>query len=85
MGAEWWRYVLNWAYVWVTHTSNTRICISTQGWKGPRWSGGKEHDRPGVLVKKDMLRFGKDVRAVRGMGRGISDHHVLLCKVCGGV
>ena len=34
-----------------------------------------------VLVKKDMLRFVKDVRAVRRMGRGISDHHVVLCKV----
>ena len=26
-----------------------------------------------VLVKKDMLRFVQDVR---GMGRGISDHHM---------
>ena len=33
-----------------------------------------------VLVKKDMLRYGQDVRAVREMGRGLSDHHV-LCKV----
>ena len=33
-----------------------------------------------MLVKKDMLRFEWDVRAVRGMGRDISDHHV-LCKV----
>ena len=34
-----------------------------------------------VLVKKDMLHFVQDVRAVRGMGRGISDHHVVLCEV----
>ena len=34
-----------------------------------------------VLVKKDMLRFVQGVRGVRGMGRGISDHHVVLCKV----
>ena len=34
-----------------------------------------------VLVKKDMLHFVEDVGAVRGMGRGISDHHVVLCKV----
>ena len=27
-----------------------------------------------VLAKKDMLHF------VRGMGQGISDHHVVLCK-----
>ena len=34
-----------------------------------------------VLVKKDMLCYGKDVKAVRGTGRGLSDHHVVLCKV----
>ena len=34
-----------------------------------------------VLVKEDMLRFMKDVRTVRGMCQGISDHHVILCKV----
>ena len=34
-----------------------------------------------VLMRKDMLHFGQDVRAVRGMGRNISDHHVVLCKV----
>ena len=28
-----------------------------------------------VMVKKDMLRYVQDVRAVRGMGRGFSDHH----------
>ena len=34
-----------------------------------------------VLVKRDMLRYVQDVRAVRGIGRGLSDHHVVLCKV----
>ena len=34
-----------------------------------------------LLVKRDMLRCVQDVRAVRGMGRGLSDHHVVLCKV----
>ena len=34
-----------------------------------------------VLVMKDMLRFVHDVSTVRGMGRDISDHHVILCKV----
>ena len=34
-----------------------------------------------VLVKKDMLCYVHDVRAVRGMGQGLSDHHVVLCKV----
>ena len=34
-----------------------------------------------VLVDKGMLRYVQDVRAVRGMGRGRSDHHAVLCKV----
>ena len=35
-----------------------------------------------VLVKRDMLRYVQEyVRAVRGMGRGLSDHHVVLRKV----
>ena len=33
-----------------------------------------------VLVK-DMLCYVQDVKAVRGMGRGLSDHHIVLCKV----
>ena len=33
-----------------------------------------------VLMKKDMLCYLQDVRAVGGMGRGLSDNH-LLCKV----
>ena len=34
-----------------------------------------------VLVKKAMLRYLQDMRTARGMGRGLSDHHVVLCKV----
>ena len=34
-----------------------------------------------MLVKRDMLRYVQYVRVVRGMGRGLSDHHVVLCKV----
>ena len=34
-----------------------------------------------VFVKKDMLRYVQDVRVVRGIGRGLSDHHVVLSKV----
>ena len=33
-----------------------------------------------VLVKTNMLQYVQDVRA-RGMGRGLSDHPVVLCKV----
>ena len=72
--------VLQWGCVWVTHTLNTRICISTQGCKGQDGVEVKSMIDL-VLVKKEMLRFVQDVRAVRGMGRGISDHHVVLCKV----
>ena len=34
-----------------------------------------------VLVMRNMLRHVQDVRKVRGMKRGLSDHHVLLCRV----
>ena len=34
-----------------------------------------------VLVKKGMLRYVQGVSVVRGMGRDLSDHHVVLCKV----
>ena len=34
-----------------------------------------------VLVKNDMLRYGQNMRAVRGTGRDLSDHHVVLCNV----
>ena len=34
-----------------------------------------------VLMKRDMLRYVQDVRVVKGMGRGLSDHHVVLCKI----
>ena len=31
MEGEWWSSVLKGCCVWVTHTSNTRVCTSTQG------------------------------------------------------
>ena len=34
-----------------------------------------------VLMKKDILLFLQDVRAMGGMGRGISDHCAVMCKV----
>ena len=34
-----------------------------------------------VLVKKDMLRCVQDMRTARVMGRGLSDHNAVLCKV----
>ena len=34
-----------------------------------------------VLVKTDMLHYVNDASSVRGMGRGLSAHHAVLCKV----
>ena len=34
-----------------------------------------------VQVKRDMLQYVQDVRVVRGVGCGISDQYVVLCKV----
>ena len=34
-----------------------------------------------VLGMKDILRYMNCVRAAREVGRGPSDHHVLLCKI----
>ena len=34
-----------------------------------------------VQVKKDILRYVQDVRVVRGMERGLSNHHIVLCKL----
>ena len=34
-----------------------------------------------LLGKKDILRYLQDVREVTGMGRSLSDHHVILCKI----
>ena len=34
-----------------------------------------------MLVKSDLLRYLHNVRAVRGIGRGLSDNSVLLSKV----
>ena len=34
-----------------------------------------------LVLKRDMLRYVQDVRVVRGMGRDLSDHYVVLCKV----
>ena len=33
------------------------------------------------LVKRDTLRYVQDARVVRRMGRGLSDHYVVVCKI----
>ena len=79
MGGEWWSSVLKGGCVWVTHTLNIRICISTQKWQEDRVEVKSMIDL--VLVKRNMLHYVHDVRVVKGMGQGISDHRVVLCKV----
>ena len=55
------------------HTLSTGVYISTQGWQGVKTGE--------VKSMIDLVQVKKDVRAVRGVGRGLSDHHVVLCKV----
>ena len=62
---------------WIVHSSSTRICISMivqDRVEGMIMIGM-------VLVKKDMLRYVRDLRAVSRIGRCLSDHHVILCEV----
>ena len=33
------------------------------------------------MVKKDILCYVQDMRALTGMGKGLSDHYVVLCNV----
>ena len=64
----------------VTHILNTELCLRTRVAKGQ----GRVEIKSIldlVLVKRDMLRYIQDVRVVRGMGCGLSDQHVVLCKV----
>ena len=77
---EWWISVQKGDFVWVTHILSTEVCINTQVARG---RGGVEIKSmiDLLLVKKDMLRYVQDVRPIRGMGHGLSDHHVVLCKV----
>ena len=68
----------------VTFCSERRLCVCNTHLKY------KSRDQDGmevqsmielVLVKKDMLRYGQEVRAVRRMGRGLLDHSLVICKV----
>ena len=34
-----------------------------------------------VLVSRDMLQYVQEAGVVRGLGQGLSDHYVVLCKV----
>ena len=74
MVEEWWSSVLKGDYVWVTYTLSTRVA---------RRHGGVEVKVTIdlALVKRDLLRHVQDVKAVRGKGRGLSDHLAVQWKV----
>ena len=78
---KWWSSVLKGGCVQVIHTLSTEVYISTQWWQIVKTERRVKSMTDLLLMKRDMLHYVQDVRAVRGMGRGLSDHHVVLCKV----
>ena len=80
MVEEWWNSVLKGVCVQETYFEHSSLHKYTRV--------ARVHDivevksmKDLVLVKKDMLHYVQDVRAVRGMGRNLSDHHIVVCKV----
>ena len=67
--------------MWVLHTSRARVSISTPGWIEGQNTVEVMSTIDLMLVKKDILWNMQDVRAVRGMGQGLSDHRDVHCKV----
>ena len=78
MVEEWCSSVLKGDYAWVAHTLSTVILheyISVaRGLDGVEVKSIIDLG----LVKKYMLCYMQNVRALRGMGRGLSDHYVVL-------
>ena len=74
MEEEWWSSVWN---MYFEHSSLHKYTRVTRG--QDRVEVKSMIDL--VLVKRDILNYMQDVRAFRGMGKGLSDHHVVLCKV----
>ena len=77
---EWWSFAKKGDSVWITHFKHKSVHKYTRMGEG---RGGVEIKSmiDLVLVKRDMLRYMQDVRVVRGMGRVLSDHYVVLGKV----
>ena len=80
MTEEWWSSTQKEDYVWVIYFKHrsmhkyTRLAKEQDGVELKSMIGL-------VLVKRDVLRYVQDARTVKGMGRGLSDHHIVLCKV----
>ena len=64
----------------VSNTLSTRVCIHTRVARGQDGVEVKSM-MDLVLVKEVMLRYVHDLRALTEIGRGLSDHYVVLCKV----
>ena len=79
MVKEWWSFAQKEDCVWVAYILSIEVCISTQKWQGVKAEIKCMIDQ--VLVKRDMLRYVQSVLVVRGMGQGLSDSHVVPCKV----
>ena len=60
--------VLKRSYVWVIHTSSTRVCIV--------WSGGNEHDRSGDGEERYAALGGVCVRSKRNETRPLGSSGV---------
>ena len=80
MVEEWWSFVKKGDFVWVTHFQHRSLNKDSRVARGQDGMEIKSM-MDLVLVKRDMLHYVQDVRVVKGMGRGISDHYVVLCKV----
>ena len=80
IGEEWWSCVERWQCVGNTYFEHKNLHKYTRVARGQNRLEIKSMIDL-VLVKEEMLCFVQDARAVRGMGRGISDHHIVLCKL----
>ena len=80
MVEEWWSFAKKGDSVWVTYFKHRSLHKYTRVARG-RDAMEIKSMIDLLLMKRDVLRYMQDVRAVRGMGRGLSDHYVLLCKI----
>ena len=83
MDEKWWSSMLKGGCEWVTNTSCTKFCISTKGWLGTRWSGGKKHDISGVGKERYTSLCAGYEGSKRNGTRPLraSFCYVVLCKV----
>ena len=80
MVEEWWSFPQKGDCVWVTYFKHRSLPKYTRVARG---QDGLEIKSiiDLVLIIKAMLRYVQDVGALRGMGIGLSDYRVVMCKV----